>query len=188
MRDPQKTKELIEKTALRLFVEKGVTETTIKDIAREAKLSEGAMYRHYPGKEDLAWDLFSINLSLFVEGLERVRKPHKTLKAQLKAMVRFAYDLYEENPYLFRYLLLSEHIQRKKVTPDMPHTFHILRKAIAEGMKRGEIPKQDPVLAASMVYGLIRSVAVSSVMGRLKGKLGKHVESVANASWRALKT
>ena len=40
------TRQRIEQAAIRLFVAKGVAETTIKDIAGAVGLSEGALYRH----------------------------------------------------------------------------------------------------------------------------------------------
>ncbi|MCZ6587848.1 MAG: TetR family transcriptional regulator, partial [Alphaproteobacteria bacterium] len=42
MRARKNTKELIEQAALKLFVGQGVAETSIKDIAREAGVSQGA--------------------------------------------------------------------------------------------------------------------------------------------------
>src|SRR5476651_2502938 len=73
------------RAALRLFVKQGIDGTTIKDIAREAGVAEGSLYRHFKSKDDLAWHLFSIHLRQFTEELtahvfaersakERVRK------------------------------------------------------------------------------------------------------------------
>ncbi|MFO8212221.1 helix-turn-helix domain-containing protein, partial [Pseudomonas aeruginosa] len=45
--------------AIALFAQKGVKATTIKDIARAAGVSEGALYRHWASKEDLAAALFA---------------------------------------------------------------------------------------------------------------------------------
>ncbi|HNC74736.1 MAG TPA: helix-turn-helix domain-containing protein, partial [Elusimicrobiota bacterium] len=53
------------RAALRLFVEKGINATTIKDIARAGGVSEGALYRHFKSKEDLAFHIFTTHLNDF---------------------------------------------------------------------------------------------------------------------------
>src|SRR5258707_665010 len=49
----------VERAALDLFAEKGVDGVSIAEIAQAAGVSQGALYRHHPSKEDLAWALFS---------------------------------------------------------------------------------------------------------------------------------
>lgn len=39
--------------AMRLFAEKGVRQTTMKDICEAAAISPGALYRYFAGKEDI---------------------------------------------------------------------------------------------------------------------------------------
>lgn len=43
MRDGTATKELIGRTALRLFIGKGITETTIRDITSSAGIAVGTL-------------------------------------------------------------------------------------------------------------------------------------------------
>ncbi len=56
-RNGKATKARIEEVSMRLFVDKGVTETTIRDIAGGAGIAEGTIYRHYRSKEDFAEDI-----------------------------------------------------------------------------------------------------------------------------------
>src|SRR2546428_11045502 len=44
----------IERAALRLFVTRGVRGTTVRDIAADAGVAEGTLYRHWRSKRDLA--------------------------------------------------------------------------------------------------------------------------------------
>ena len=67
------TRERIEKAAIRLFVEKGVAETSVRDIARAVDVSEGALYRHFVSKEDLVWDVFERNYVAFAAPPRRPR-------------------------------------------------------------------------------------------------------------------
>src|SRR5882724_10743909 len=66
------TRDRIEHAALRLFVEKGVRDTTVRDIARAVDMSEGALYRHFPSKEDLVWTLFERHYVAFAHHLQTV--------------------------------------------------------------------------------------------------------------------
>ncbi|MBL8662459.1 MAG: helix-turn-helix transcriptional regulator, partial [Candidatus Odyssella sp.] len=59
MRDGSETKERIENAALTLFVKRGIAETSIRQIAKTAKVSLGAMYNHYKSKDELAEVLFA---------------------------------------------------------------------------------------------------------------------------------
>ncbi|MFQ5880977.1 MAG: TetR/AcrR family transcriptional regulator [Candidatus Methylomirabilales bacterium] len=186
MRDATHTKELIAKTALHLFVEKGITETTIRDIAGAAGVAEGTLYRHYPGKEDLAWELFSKNFTAFAMELDRLQRNHHTLKAKLEVMVRHFCTFFDKDPILFSYLLLAQHGQLKRVTPDMPHPMVVLEGVIAHGMSQGEVSKADPTVAAAMVMGVVLQVAVSKVYGRIKRSLTSLADIVVTAAWRVL--
>ena len=53
-RDPQKTRDLILSTALRLFVERGYFASSIHDIRHAAGLSIGSIYHHFDSKESIA--------------------------------------------------------------------------------------------------------------------------------------
>ena len=47
------TQRLIQAAAVRLFVERGYTATTVNDVAEAAGVSPMTLYRHFPTKEDL---------------------------------------------------------------------------------------------------------------------------------------
>ena len=53
------TRRRIVQEALVLFADKGVDQTTMKDIAGGAGITEPAVYRHFPGKAELVWQIFS---------------------------------------------------------------------------------------------------------------------------------
>lgn len=52
-----KTREHIFQTALRLFFERGYDNTSLKDIAEAAQVSTGTLYRYFPTKSDLLFQI-----------------------------------------------------------------------------------------------------------------------------------
>jgi AcrR family transcriptional regulator len=186
MRPKDQTKEIIARTALGLFVEKGIDGTTIRDIATAAKIAEGTLYRHYSGKNALAWELFSQNFTAFALELQRLQSGQATLRAKLDAMVRQFCTFFDRDPVLFSYLLLAQHGQLQKVTPEMPNPVEVVREVMAGGMDRGEIPAGDPNLAAAMVMGMVLEVAVFTIYQRLTQSLTSLAGGLVEACWRVL--
>lgn len=52
-----------------LMAEKGVKETSLKDIAKKAGISQGTLYYHYAAKEDIIYDIADNNLKQITDGL-----------------------------------------------------------------------------------------------------------------------
>jgi len=52
-----------------LMIEKGVVETSLKDIAKKAGMSAGTLYYYYSAKEDIIYDMADQNLKQITDGL-----------------------------------------------------------------------------------------------------------------------
>ncbi|MCX5892654.1 MAG: TetR/AcrR family transcriptional regulator [Deltaproteobacteria bacterium] len=185
-RNGNHTKDLIARTALELFVAKGITETTIRDIAQAAGLAEGTLYRHFESKDELAWELFSTNYLAFAQELDRLQQQYNALKDKLAAMIRQFCTFFDRDPVLFTYLLLVQHSQLKKVTPEMETAVTVLQKVLAQGMARREVPEMEVEVAAAMVLGLVLQVAVFKAYSRITQNLSDLADSLAAAAWRVL--
>jgi len=185
-RNGNKTKILIARTALKLFVEKGITETTVRDIAAAAGIAEGTLYRHFDSKDELAWELFHANYTAFAQELDRLQREFGTLQEKLTAMIRQFCAFFDRDPVLFGYLLLAQHSQLKKVPPEMATAVTVLQKVLAQGMARREMPEMEVEVAAAMVLGLVLQVAVFKAYSRITQNLSDLADSLAAAAWRVL--
>lgn len=181
-----RTQEKIEQVALALFAEKGVDRTTIGDIARAAGIAEGTIYRHYASKEELIWQLFSHNYLRLAAQLDSLQAARQGLHAKLAVMVGMFCSLFEQDPDLFRFLLLVQHGQLDRVTEEMQTPGSVLKGVIEAAMARGEVAEQDAEVATAMVLGMVLQVAVAKVYGRVTRPLDDLAEQLAEACWRAL--
>jgi AcrR family transcriptional regulator len=180
-------KPAIDRAALRLFVEKGVDGTSIRDVAAAAGVSEGALYRHYESKDALVWALFADNFVGFARRLEALQSGVRGTRAKLKAMIEGVLEFHDAEPLLFRFLLFVQHGQLEKVTPSMANPIDTIRNVVRDGIACGEIPKMDVELATAMTVGLVLQPATFAAYGRITGPLAPHAARIANAAWRALK-
>ena len=183
---PPNAKPLIESAALRLFVEKGVDGTSIRDVAAGAGVSEGALYRHFDSKDALVWALFADSFTGFARRLDALQAAARGTRAKLAAIIGGVMAFYDAEPLLFRFLLFVQHGQLDKVTPDMPNPIDAIRNVVRDGITRGDIPAMDPELATAMTVGLVLQPATFAAYGRIDGPLLAHAPRIAAAAWRAL--
>jgi AcrR family transcriptional regulator len=185
-RDGSQTKELIDDVALRLFVEKGVTATTIKDIAGTAGIAEGTIYCHYDSKQELAWELFAQNIMKLATHLDRCQQEHQSFKDKMAAVINLCCSFFDANPVLFSYLLLDHHGHIRKMTPEMPSPVRVLKSVITRGMAAGEIPKADADVKTAMVLGVLIQVAVFRIYGHITQSLSSLVPTLVDNAWKIL--
>jgi hypothetical protein len=72
------------------------------------------------------------------------------------------------------------------VTHRLGNPYTVFRTAIAEGIRRGEIPRQDVDLATAMVTGAVIQVIDMRILKRIEGDLFSKADAVALACARLL--
>jgi AcrR family transcriptional regulator len=187
MKDGKATKARISRAALGLFVEKGVAEATVRDIAAAAQVAEGTLYRHFTGREELAWELFATNFAALAGELDRLQIKQDSLTGKLAVMVGHFCTFFDQDPVLFSYLLLAQHDFLKRVPPDMPNPVDVVHQVIWRAMAAGELPRGDAAVAAAMVMGIVLQSAVFKIYGRITSNLASLADTLTSACLRVLK-
>ncbi|MFI5003104.1 MAG: TetR/AcrR family transcriptional regulator [Reyranellales bacterium] len=182
------TKARIERAALTLFVARGVAETTTREIAMAASIAEGTIYRYFPSKEQLALDLFLQLHRGLAEALVAAHRPLKGARAKLEAMVRCTCAWADRDWTLFAYHVLTQHLFEGHVPDDTPNPLAVVREAIGQAMKAGEIPRRNVDLATAAAIGVVLQAATNKLNGRFSGTLSAHVRFFSDAAWAVLTT
>ncbi len=186
------TKAAIERAALLLFAQSGVDAVTTREIAAAAGVSEGALYRHYQGKEALADAMFfAIHKRLAAE-IRAAAEQSDTLDAQARAVVAAYCRIADEDWPLFAYHLLTTHRflplpgDTRHDDPDNPVS--AVEDIISAAMQRGELTQGDNVLPAAMALGVMLQTALHKVYGRISGALSPRQDALSNAVIAVLKS
>ena len=180
------TRDRIEKAAIRLFVEKGVTETSVRDIARAVDISEGALYRHFVSKDELVWAVFERHYVEFAGQLDDLAQAETTAHGKLAAMIRGFCQAHDENPTLFRFLLFVQHGQLSKLAPGTPTPVDAVRTVLERGIASKEIPDQHPDVATALVFGIVLQLVTFAAYGRLPSTMGSMCDRLVTAAWAAV--
>jgi AcrR family transcriptional regulator len=154
--------EIIEK-AVRLFSQQGYQATTMVDLAKAIKMSPGALYWHFPTKEDIllaACEMLHARfIGEFVPRAEEMRK--MSARDQLATYAQIAIDAISENRNyaLFFTIMGAESIgNNERVAAAIHDAFAsyvaFFGAIIRYGQKTGEFRKDcDPMVMAHALAG-----------------------------------
>jgi AcrR family transcriptional regulator len=182
MRDGSRTRARIETEALRLFALKGVDATSVRDIAQAVGVAEGALYRHFSGKETLSRSLFLDNYAALARRVLAAARPGAPFGDTVRAVVDVFCGLFDENRPLFSFLLVSQHAHLQEVPEAAEeNVVEAIRHVFAEAMKRREIATEDADQLSAMALGIVAQPAIFTIYGRLKGPLSDRAPVLAAA-------
>jgi len=178
----------IERAALELFVNVGVDAATTREIAESAQVSEGALYRHYKGKDELALALFMETHNRLSVMLAEALGGTGTLDEKVHAAVAAYCALADEDFLLFSFHLVSLHkyLPYDRRREDDPVS--VTEQIISGLMDAGAVPKGDPALKAAMALGVVMQAGQNKIYNRLPGPLSRHAPALARAVLAVLKS
>lgn len=179
-------KPKIERAAVELFAAHGVDGVSIGEIAVAAGVSQGALYRHYPSKEELAWSLFSAAYLEAGAAFDAIRRRETGFSARLAAMVAHFCALFDGDPALFRFMLISQHGLLPRLAPAQRTVIDALADTVADGIRAGETPPAEPLSAAAVIIGIVLQTAVFHIYGRIAGPLGSRAARLTQAAIAAV--
>src|SRR5512144_1462317 len=101
--DPPAKREIL-RAALKLFTERGLAATSIRDIADESGYTNPALYKHFGGKDELALYLFEKCHSQVWTSCSATLSATKGFDQKLDAYVARWLELLDEHPEILAFL------------------------------------------------------------------------------------
>ena len=170
----------IERAALRLFVQRGLRGTTIRDIAAGAGVAEGTLYRHWRSKRDLARAVYRRCADTLATDLRQASAGQRTARGKLIAAIRALFRSARDDVLLYEVLVLPP-------SPDTQDFLNgtspagVLAEIVAEGQRRGEFAPLDAHLAGECIVGVVHRIAISRRLGTLPRALTQYEQELATA-------
>ena len=181
MSRPSSAKPRIDQAAIELFVRVGVDAATTKEIAAAAGVSEGAIYRHYKSKDELAVTLF-MGVHRRLSGLiEEVAASAPDIRSKAAAVVNAYCEVADENWPLFTFHLLSIHRFLPYYQEDGRDPVSMVENVLKRAMIATEIPPADPRVLAAMVIGVIVQTAQNKAYARIDSSMTAHAPLMTTA-------
>lgn len=162
------SRERIREAALRQFARKGLSAARIRDIADEAGISQGLLYRYYGSKDEVFTDLIEDALDKLIDAVRRV----ETLETDAGGKLRLALlellktieksDRFRQTSRLITLAMHSEAIP-EKARHALEEKREIPYRAFAEimdkGQREGRVVEGDPRDLAVLFWSTVNGMA-----------------------------
>lgn len=182
MRDGTRTRARIEEEAVRLFAAQGVEGTSVRDIAQAVGVAEGALYRHFASKDELARLVFLNHYGEMAQAILAIDARPLDILTKIDALVLYFLAMFESNRALFTFLLVNQHRHLEDVPEDEDaNAVAALSGLFRRAMERGEIPSSDAELLTAMTLGTVIQPAIFRLYGRLKDPLDGRRAAITRA-------
>lgn len=156
------TRETIQTAAVRVFAQRGFAQSTIRDIALEAEVSVGSIYRHYASKDELYSDLLDhagaglLGLSEYLSG------PGRPVDLVRSFTTRFLADV-TAGEGAAEFVVVLNHGVTQDTPPgtadrllDAQQTmWRAFQALVARGQEAGEFGRGDPAELTACYFATI---------------------------------
>ena len=173
-KEKEDLKEIILQGAKKLFVEKGIEQTTIRNIADAISYSVGTVYVYFKDKNDILHELHTlgfIQLGAEMNILFNVADPMERLKALGRVYINFALknpDMYDLM-FSLRAPMDFLEAQDKAEWPEGANAFDVLKTTVTQCIEAGYFSGLETEAASFMIWGTVHGMCALHIRDRIKG-------------------
>ena len=168
--DPPAKREIL-RAAMKLFSERGLAATTIRDIAKESGYTNPALYKHFVSKEELALYLFETSHRRLWSRCHAAIDNASGFDAKLENYIGAVLALVDEHPEAIAFLSENARVLWPKSGPAVRrHTMIALaRSLMSAAPDAGKRSAVHPDIAAATVQGTLAELTRAIQVGAVRG-------------------
>lgn len=163
------TDEMILDAAERIFGEYGFHETVVADVADEAGVGKGTVYRRFGNKTDLFSELVCVGTRDLIDDLRESVDENESFEDRLRTIIAVHFDVFEETGEIVRIIVQEGLSNFGEWQDDVIDTWEDYRALIrtffeddvAKGRLRDDLSTQDCArLLGNLIWGTMRSSVI----------------------------
>lgn len=159
----QRQEEIVNK-AVTLIDQRGIQRLTIKNLAKETGITEGAIYRHFENKREILISILSLFRAKIKEFHESNKLSGKSTFWKISATLTHFRELFESNPAIVSVIFAEEIFQNDnelsgKVAELIQENQDFMLSLIKEGKANGELRSElNDEMIVSNILGTFRLI------------------------------
>jgi len=162
-------RDLILKSAEKVFSEKGFLNSTISDVAKETGVSDTTIYEYFSSKEELLFSIPRDGIELSKDILNSHLNYISGTSNKIRAMIYHLCKYYQENPYFASISLMTLKTNKKfmetDIYKDLIEYYKIVVNVVNQGIRDGELKNDiNPYFVRAVIIGSIEFVVVRWLM------------------------
>jgi len=168
----------LEDATMQMVVEKGYASASVSEIARQAGVSAGYLYRHHLNKEELVRSIYDKYVKVFDNHIDMLLDESDDLRSAIYGYVSFMFLNANENPRLAKFLHLLVYepkfdIPKLRMKATRDQCVKMLIKGIKSGEVRTDMTPED-------MYIIFFSIPFKLLEVRMEGSMKKGLFSEAD--------
>ncbi|MCA9276491.1 MAG: TetR/AcrR family transcriptional regulator [Phycisphaerales bacterium] len=175
------TKDDLKAAAIRLGVRDGIDGASIRTIAREVGITEGAVYKHFTNKDELIREAYASVVEEMARDKEVLVKTDLPFEVAVRAWIKLTYQYYDNNPEAFSYVLLMPHRMAERLGEVYTKQGRLFRAFLVRSMESGAIRTIDPDLGIALFTGLVLNIPRLINEGVVPAPAVDYADSIADA-------
>ncbi len=164
--------------AIRLGARQGIHAASIRTIAREAGVTEGAVYKHFVNKDDLIRDAYTTIVNEMARDKAVLVKTELPFEHAVRAWVKLTYEYFDGNRDAFTYVLLMPHRMADTLGEIYTKQGLLFRSFIIRAQKNNQVREMDPDLAVAIFTGCVLNIPRLINEGELKGPALQYADQI----------
>lgn len=187
-REKEELKALILKASMKLFVEKGIEKTTIRNIADAIDYSIGTVYIYFKDKNAI---LHALHTQCFSElgaqfrVLYNVKDPMERLKAMGNLYIQYGIDNPDKYDLMFSLKAPMEFLNdmKAKKWDEGTANFEVLRTTVQECIMAGHFKGHNLEPLSYLIWGCVHGLCSLEISARTKGILLKNPDTIVQEGY-----
>ncbi len=146
--------------ASRVFAQRPFHEVLIDNIAADAGIGKGTIYRYFETKDDLYFNAILHVLDTLMAALEAAPRENVTAARRLEAIATVILRHFWDRRQLIEFFQREEHfaIRHEELTARREGFLRFVQEAILSGIQRREFRGIDARIGANLFLGMVRSL------------------------------
>ena len=166
---------------MELFARQGFAGTTIKDIAKKSGVTEGALYRHYVSKEELAATLFERELARIQDFMTQALIRGASPEMKLRNVIAALYTSYKQDPWPLLFVVLNfQNLQGDSLLDRKKHVYDDIIRYTSQ-LIPDTLNGQDHEFLSTLITGLVVQPIIFHYYHRLPKHPAEYIDEICGS-------